>query len=269
MAKYTLEQIDYLREKASITYEEALETLERFDGDLAHCLVDLERKGRIKPPQRKPGATAQNYRYEYRYDRNEQRSDTRSDRAENRGYDARRFDQQHRGKAFVLDGEWLKQALFSHVVVRKDERIVADLPVIFVGFAACAAPHLVFASVLLIFLMGYRVKWERLQEKPKPANDLFAFVDKTAENIRRTADSFVRTVKNEVYPQPTQPEAPARPAPEAPNHDPEIKPEIKPEPKAEPLAEEKPAPKAKATPKVVPLRPTEEGEEGPSEITIE
>lgn len=184
MAKYTVEQIDYLREKATISYEEAMETLERFDGDLARCLVDLERRGRIKPATRKPGYEGgQHYRYEYR---NEQ---------------AYRDDRQ-RGKAFVLDGESLKGTLFSRVVVRKGDTVIANLSVAFLIFAACMAPHLMITAVLLMFLMGYRVKWERKQEKPHAANDLYAFVDKTAASIRRTADSFAQAVKNEVYPQP-------------------------------------------------------------------
>ncbi|MCL2812388.1 MAG: hypothetical protein FWD25_10960 [Clostridia bacterium] len=190
MAKYTVEQIDYLREKASITYEEALETLERFEGDLARCLVDLERRGRIKPP-RKQGATGSQYRFEYRYDQNA------------KGYD-RGYARPPRGKAFVLDHEMVKQALFSRIVVRKGDRVVADLPVAYLIFAVFMAPHLMFSSLLLIFLLGYRVKWERKPEKPNRANDIFAFVDKTAEHIRRTADSFARAVKNEVCPPPYQ-----------------------------------------------------------------
>jgi len=207
MAKYTVEQIDYLREKASITYEEALETLERFDGDLARCLVDLERRGRIKPP-RKQGATGSQYRYEFRYDQNA------------KGYD-RDHAQAPRGKAFVLDHEAVKQALFSHIVVRKADKVVADLPVAFLIFAVCMAPHLMFSSLLLIFLLGYRVKWERKREKPDRTNDIFAFVDKTAEHIRRTADSFARAVKNEVCPPPYQQEPVEEPAqaPQAPQQE--------------------------------------------------
>ncbi len=188
MAKYTVEQIDYLREKATISYEEAMETLERFDGDLARCLVDLERRGRIKPASRKPGYEGgQHYRYEYR---NEQTY----------------RDERPRGKAFVLDGEGLKNTLFSRIVVRKGDAVIANLSVAFLIFAACVAPHLMITAVLLMFLMGYRVKWERKQEKAQHANDLYAFVDKTAASIRRTADSFAQAVKNEVYPQPPREE---------------------------------------------------------------
>lgn len=189
MSKFTIEQIDYLREKATISYEEAMETLERFDGDLGRCLVDLERRGRIKPLPRK-AAPESNYRYEYRYD-------------QPGGHAAphHTHQDQPRGRAFVLDTDWLKQTVFSRVVVRKGDRVIANLSVGYLIFALCVAPHLMFVSVLLMFMMGYRVKWERKEEKKQYANDLYAFVDKTAENIRRTASSFAEAVKNEVRPQ--------------------------------------------------------------------
>jgi hypothetical protein len=197
MAKYTLEQIDYLREKATISYEEAMETLERFDGDLARCLVDLERRGRIKPPPRRPSQEGgQHYRYEYR---NEQAAGWA-------GHGRESNPSNHRGKAFVLDGEAVKGTLFSRVVVYKRDAVIADLSVAFLIFATFMAPHLMFAAVLLIFLMGYRVRWARKQEKPQRGGDLYAFVDKAAANIRRTADSVAQAVKNEVRPQPPREE---------------------------------------------------------------
>ena len=54
MERYTVEQVEFLRQRADITYEEALEVLERCNGDLTRCLVDLERRGKI----RRTGANA-------------------------------------------------------------------------------------------------------------------------------------------------------------------------------------------------------------------
>jgi hypothetical protein len=216
MGKFSIEQIDYLREKAAISYEEAMETLKRFDGDLALCLVDLERRGRIKPAARGAGDKGNHYRYEYRYGQEpgananwHGRKDPWHQEQSGNGpwHQARHADPSaRRGKAFVLDGQFLKQALLSHMVVRKGEAVVADLPVAYLLGAVCMAPHLVFASVLLIFLMGYRIKWENKAKQPQPSNDFYAFVDKTAANIRRTADSFVQAVRSEVCPQPPREE---------------------------------------------------------------
>lgn len=48
VARYTIEDIEILRKKSGITYEEAVNLLEYHDGSLARSLVDLERNGRLK-----------------------------------------------------------------------------------------------------------------------------------------------------------------------------------------------------------------------------
>ncbi len=48
MAKYNLEDIEILRQKSGISYEEAVALLEYHNGSLARALVDLEKNGRIK-----------------------------------------------------------------------------------------------------------------------------------------------------------------------------------------------------------------------------
>lgn len=48
MNKYTIEDIEILRQKSGITYEEAVNLLEYHNGSLARALVDLEKNGRLK-----------------------------------------------------------------------------------------------------------------------------------------------------------------------------------------------------------------------------
>lgn len=47
MAQYTVEDIEILRQKSGITYEEAVNLLEYHNGSLARSLVDLEKNGRL------------------------------------------------------------------------------------------------------------------------------------------------------------------------------------------------------------------------------
>lgn len=42
-----LGNIEYLREKANVSYEEAAELLERFDGNVMRVLVELEHQGKV------------------------------------------------------------------------------------------------------------------------------------------------------------------------------------------------------------------------------
>lgn len=48
MAKYNIEDIEILRQKSGISYEEAVNLLEYHNGSLARALVDLEKNGRLK-----------------------------------------------------------------------------------------------------------------------------------------------------------------------------------------------------------------------------
>lgn len=48
MAKYTIEDVEILRQKSGISYEEAVNLLEYHNGSLARALVDLEKNGRLK-----------------------------------------------------------------------------------------------------------------------------------------------------------------------------------------------------------------------------
>ncbi|NLM25543.1 MAG: DUF4342 domain-containing protein [Firmicutes bacterium] len=45
-----LEQIEKLREKANVTYDEAKQAYEAADGDLLEALIILERQGKVAPP---------------------------------------------------------------------------------------------------------------------------------------------------------------------------------------------------------------------------
>lgn len=42
-----LENIEYLRERSDVSYEEAMELLEKYDGNVMRSLVELEKQGRV------------------------------------------------------------------------------------------------------------------------------------------------------------------------------------------------------------------------------
>lgn len=45
-----LEQVEILRQKANVSYDEAKEALDAVDGDLLEAIILLERKGKVEPP---------------------------------------------------------------------------------------------------------------------------------------------------------------------------------------------------------------------------
>ena len=59
MASYTIEDIELIRRKSGISYQEAVALLDYHNGNVARALVDLERNGRIKPEsQQKASASS-------------------------------------------------------------------------------------------------------------------------------------------------------------------------------------------------------------------
>ncbi len=47
----TLEQVEKLRERADVSYDEAKAALEEANGDLLEALITLEKKGSVTPPE--------------------------------------------------------------------------------------------------------------------------------------------------------------------------------------------------------------------------
>lgn len=65
MAQYTIEDIEILRRKSGISYEEAVNLLEYHNGSLARSLVDLEKNGRIKDDTSKSNTSHSHHRKGY------------------------------------------------------------------------------------------------------------------------------------------------------------------------------------------------------------
>ncbi len=170
MSNYNISDIDALRSRANLTYEEAVASLERNDGDVTRCLVELERQGRLNVS---PNAQQQD-------------NGTRSQWSPQRPH---------------WDGQRTKRFLFGRLMVRKGERVVVDLPVIFLIFAALAAPWLAVISAALAFGLGYRTSWQRGEDVDLSKEGFQTMFGQAGENFRAAADSVkdaVRQAKDDV-----------------------------------------------------------------------
>lgn len=170
------EKVEYLRNKANISYEEAVELLERYDEDLTRALIELERSGRIRP---EPIAGDHS-------DYDDAHRDTREH--------ARRNNSRHASRFLTI--------LFNHkLLVLKGDEVLANLPIAYYIFFVLVAPHLFFFSIVLMFLCGCRI-----QRKQEPGTireeDVSQFAANTARNIRTTVNSFTQNLQQDSKPQP-------------------------------------------------------------------
>lgn len=168
MGSYTVEQVEFLRQRADITYEEALEVLERCGGDLTRCLVDLERRGKI----RKTGARTA-----------PKTAKTRTS--------AHAGSYQEGSSLSSL----LKKILRMRLVVTKESRTYVDLPVMYLALAVICAPHLMLFTVIAMFVMGLKIRVENGAGAKVGNEQFYDTVDKVADNIKTTVTNFARAAQ--------------------------------------------------------------------------
>lgn len=121
MAQYTIADIEILRQKSGISYEEAVNLLEYHNGSLARSLVDLEKNGRLRDVP------------------NQKAYDTHCRR--------------HRSMFDAL--------FRFRLVMRKGDITVLNLSVLFLLFALFTAPWLVVIGTLVALVLGYRIATDR------------------------------------------------------------------------------------------------------------
>lgn len=167
-----LRNIEYLREKADVSYEEAATLLDQFDGNVMRVLVELERQGKVYATGNTQNTT-------------KQKTQTTTNN-------------EHKEKAT----SFINRAFAQHLVVESGKgdkkKTVVDLSVPYCIGAAVVAPHLTVASVALAFICGYRVKLKKDKTAESVIPDTVeTFVDKTVSNIKTTATSLGETVRGE------------------------------------------------------------------------
>ena len=131
MNDQNLQNIDYLREKANLSYEEAVALLEKNGGDVTRALIELEQQGRI--PSQFTGS--------------ENKQSTHCDA------------QEAKAKAT----SFFKKACQTRLVVERNREngekdTVANLSAPFVAGVTIFAPYITLASAALTLISGYQVK---------------------------------------------------------------------------------------------------------------
>ena len=160
MASYSIKQIDYLRQKAGLTYEQAIELLDRCGGDLAQALIELERAGAF---------------------REERPSSGKSARAEEPPRE------NSRGRSFVDTViETFIKGLRLKLKVEKNDEVLLNLPIIYLAICALFAHTIALVSIILVFVTGCRV---HLVRSSNPEGD---------QRIRGIAHGAEHTVRQKV-----------------------------------------------------------------------
>lgn len=169
MANYTIDDIEILRKKSGITYEEAVNLLEYHNGNLARSLIDLEKNGRLREegPQTRAAGTGEQ---------------TGLKKMFNTLYRIR-------------------------LMVKNKGVIVANLSVLFMIVTVMVAPHLAVIGLIVSLIFGYRISIDR--NSPAFATDTFdSMVETARNNVQSTVQNFSRSFSGEEEAQQVEPERP-------------------------------------------------------------
>lgn len=150
MAAYTIEDIELIRKKSGISYKEAVALLDYHNGNVARALVDLERNGRLKKD------------HLFEEERN------------------------HYEKDDGLFGKLSRQ----RILVKEGERVLIDLPLIFMGAVLLFSPHVLLVGAALALIKGCSVSI--VQSKKKGEVDFSGMVKRAAHSVVNTVEQVAK-----------------------------------------------------------------------------
>lgn len=165
MAAYTIEDIELIRRKSGITYQEAVSLLDYHNGNVARALVDLERNGRIKPEAgqttRKAAATGSNAS-------GAKKSSAKSD---------------------LVD--LITKLYRARIKVHKDGTPIVNLSVLFSALSLIIAPHIVILGAIVSLVLGYKFSFTK-SDAAFAGENLERMVRSAADNVKSSVSDIAR-----------------------------------------------------------------------------
>ncbi len=167
MEPYTIEDIELLRQKSGISYQEAVALLDYHNGSLARALIDLEKNNRLK-------------------------NETSTGKEGNSTMNANGKTNETKSKAIGI----LQKIYRSRVKIRKGETSIVNVSVLFAGLCLLFAPHMTIAGIIASMLLGYQFSFSGMD--PEFASDnLEKMVRNAAQNAKNSVSSVVQTISAE------------------------------------------------------------------------
>lgn len=183
--KITLEQVEKLRAYANVSYEEAKTALENAEGDILQALVELERQGKVAPPQgggQYHSAAIEVQNSEHANDKKEESESSKSSRGNGKNKSA---SGSHMNRFFRWAGEVLhKGNINTFLIERNGERIIT-LPVNVLVLLILFAFWVVLPLLIVGLFFSYRYSFDGPDLGVNKVNDAMDTVAKAAEEIKK------------------------------------------------------------------------------------
>ena len=167
MEPYTIEDIELLRQKSGLSYQEAVAILDYHNGSVARALIDLEKHGRLK-------------------------SEETSEKEGNRQMNGNAKKGETKEKALNL----LQKLYRSRVKIRKGDTNIFNVSVLFAGLCLLLAPHMTIAGVIVSMILGYQFSFTGM-DPDFASENLEKMVKSAAQNAKSSVSSVVQTITSE------------------------------------------------------------------------
>jgi len=176
----TLEQVERLREKASVSFEDAKAALDASGGDLLDALIWLEKQGKVKPPA-SGGYYSSRYSGEGGKDERREESASTERQGESFSEMMRRFGR------FCL--KLINKGNSNYFEVKKDGRLLLSVPVTVLVIASVFAFWIVLPLMILGLFLGCRYHFRGEDLGKESVNRVMDSASEAAENIKKSFNS--------------------------------------------------------------------------------
>ena len=165
MAAYTIEDIELIRRKSGISYQEAVALLDYHNGNVARALVDLERNGRIKEG---------------------------TDAPKNKGSSGSHANVQI-NKSNMMN--LLHKCFRARVKLRREETVILNISALFAALAVLVSPHIVIIGAILALVLGYKFSFDK-HDHAFDGENLERTVRNAAENVKASVNDFTKSFQS-------------------------------------------------------------------------
>lgn len=180
MAAFTIEDIEMIRRKSGISYQEAVALLDYHNGNVARAMVDLERNGRIKEGVEMP--------------------------KDKQGFSATVNGKPVTKSTFM---ELLHKGYRARFKIARGETSILNMSLLFTLLALLFCPHLVLIGVILCMVLGYKITFDK-HDHAFDGENLERTVRTAADNVKHSVSDFAKSFQTTGE----KPEAPAETAAE-------------------------------------------------------
>lgn len=171
METYTIEDIELLRQKSGLSYQEAVALLDYHNGSIARALIDLEKHGRLN--------VEKNQEKEGMNEMNQKKQQTGKDESKN--------------KAMNI----IQKLYRSRVKIRKGETTIINVSVLFAILSLLPfAWPITIIGVVASVLLGYQFSFSSM-DPDFESDNLEKMVKNAAQNAKSSVSSVVKTIATE------------------------------------------------------------------------